>query len=385
MEGLRNEKEKEEKVKKDKKNSEGGNQEEEDVKTGEKDIFAPKNKITRSPFATGKKSKITHVEENPARTRSWSLSDTSKRTRDANSEDELNDYVEMMNKIKKTSEELYRLVTENPNTKMEIKNTVKALRWQVDSMSRTTKNWEEIPRSKRTKTSKEDVRPTVICSRCNRDIAEGHKEEVVLEKDLTEDINSMLLTMSVGSFEKVIDMEWPQTCYKVTELKDYTASNIAGNGSLAVVLDPKSKADDKALAMLVREFSVAKTLIDEGLTEGQIESIKIHAEVTSSKSDRKCNQYSNTIYTLPVRITEGAFEDVEDILKICQKLKAEVKEADLVGIKFVLAGPYSTDYFRKCAEFTFHDCGYKVTIICKINKSQEKKVKGSPRKLNLRR
>lgn len=211
-------------------------------------------------------------------------------------------------------------------------------------------------------------------------------EDIQIERDkmegkVREEINRALSSKDdFNSLANIVDENWPEECYKVTDTESGNLYSVKINGDLAVFLDPNTKLGDKTLQALVYRFPAATTLVNEGLTEGHLEFIRVQTEIVSSTGDRErmsnTTRYNNAIYAFPVKMGDGRVDDVKVVFELCRKLREELTHQKTKSIKIATLGQLSMDYLRKCVEYVFHDTGCKVTIITMTNKGLERRKPG---------
>lgn len=269
----------------------------------------------------------------------------------------------IMEKITATASALMNLVKTNVTTKVEIKNAVKELRWQVGCMNQSFKDWDEISIKTKNRIVTKETRTIGIQTDDKDSENEGDKVRNKIVKDVNKALNA---SDDFGSLTKVIDMEWPEETYKVTDIEKRNLHNFENESDIAVFLDSKIKNGDTGLEVLKKRIPAVTTLVEDGLTEGQIEYVRIQTEVTSSKRHREMIndkiKYYNTIYALPLNIDNNGMDDVEAIYGLCKKLKEELIGNNTERIKMIYIGNMNTDYLRKCAEHAFYNTKCKITL-----------------------
>lgn len=341
------------------------------------DPFTRRSRLARSPQVK-KNSGSQPLTETGAisRSRSWSLTDSIKRPREADSDS--GDFKTEMAEISNTAAKLSKLIDEHIYTKSEIKDAVRLLQWQVDCINLTLEEWDEKPVSAKSRavTKETSSKSTQV------DDEEIEAEISKLRSTLDERIAEVLNTKEdFTSLSEVIDERWAKESFRVTKLESGN-ENEAAKEDIVLLVDPSIKSEDKALKRLIYRFAPLKRLVDEGFKEGQIEYVTIQTEIISSKGDKNNAQYSNTIYVLPIKIAEGGFEDVEQMFKLCEELKGIAENQKVECLRVVPAGQYNVDYLRKCTEYVFRKSGCKITIVSKTttNDGTEKSEKLPKRK-----
>ncbi|KAJ8910520.1 hypothetical protein NQ315_012817 [Exocentrus adspersus] len=167
---------------------------------------------------------------------------------------------------------------------------------------------------------------------------------------------------------QVIDEKWPEETFKVTKVKQDKAESTTEE-DLAIFVDPDPTKNGEELDKLKGQIPSIGLLVEEGLTEGKMEFIKLQIEVRSSRN-RDQNQYTNTTFVLPMKMDKG-IEDTQVIFDLVTQLKEEALKLDRKRLKVTTAGPTRMDYLRKIMEYIFREYDIQITIVGKAMKRKD--------------
>lgn len=365
------------------------------VTGGEKDlapeelVFAKSIRVMRSPqrtraFSLGegleKSEKVTLETKNVAKQESKAnLFVTSKRPREETSKPEIEELKDLLGKLTKVSNDLIHLINVNVNTKMDIKTKIRDVKWFVDMMNRRIEEKKDSPL--KAKPRMETKTSNTVGTQTEWKDAEK-KEKKMREKN-TEEIIEILNTP--GNFNllgKIIDRDWPEDIYNATERKVADWSAITTGEDLAIVLDPTLNKENRKVENVLGKFPAVNTLLEEGLVEGCVESVRVQTEIVSKKGTKG---QSYDLYALPIKDVENGIVDTEIIYKNCRSLAEEVIKANKKCINVLLPDFLEVDYIRKSLEYVFRDSGIKAIVISKIkqvNSRTESHTQKNTRKKN---
>lgn len=160
--------------------------------------------------------------------------------------------------------------------------------------------------------------------------------------------------------ERVIDLEWPDSCYRNTEIIELgTLKELKGD--LAIIADPNLTLTTKTGDDLKCNFPEITALTIEELEEGCIEFVRTNTEVILSKGIKGVR--SRTLYMLPYTTSAEGTNDIRKLHNILEKLGEEAEGHGLMQIQIVFLGNFDKKYLRKCAEWIFRDTSIKIQVI----------------------
>ncbi|CAH1103795.1 unnamed protein product [Psylliodes chrysocephalus] len=358
--------------------------------TTEKEVFDRKDKVSRSPSlgrkVAGSKSEGFGMFD---RQKSNSLSlekifrtsivsgSTKRKATEESGGNNINEVKDIMEKLVKISSELMQIIGYNANTKMDIKTRVKESNWLLDSMKRRIEEWDEIPVNTKPRLEIKASKSIGIQTETEEEETTNMKQEmkVEIEKVLgTEEDNYDKLT-------SIIDKEWAEDIYKVTEIEDGTLQNATIEENLAVIVDPNTTPEDVRVEPLIRKLPAAMALIEDGLSEGQVEIMSIQTEVAT----KKCKKgVKNTIFALPIQMDNSGICDVKVAYQLCMNLKELSEEQGVKNIKVAILGQTNVDYWRKCMEYSYRGLkGIRITIINRGKKKRRKRTERNEKPENI--
>ncbi|KAJ8911493.1 hypothetical protein NQ315_010865 [Exocentrus adspersus] len=195
-------------------------------------------------------------------------------------------------------------------------------------------------------------------------------EELEIRKRQTKERIRVILDepKEYDKITQVIDEKWPEETFKVTKVKQDKAESTTEE-DLAIFVDPDPTKNGEELDKLKGQIPSIGLLVEEGLTEGKMEFIKLQIEVRSSRN-RDQNQYTNTTFVLPMKMDKG-IEDTQVIFDLVTQLKEEALKLDRKRLKVTTAGPTRIDYLRKIMEYIFREYDIQITIVGKAMKRKD--------------
>lgn len=338
-------------------------------------IFNKRDKIGRSPTRPradslgGGLENLKHVKTDI----------TSKRPREDDQENGLQEIKDLMKNLTAVSAGLIQCINVNINTKMEIKTGIKNVKWLVESINRRIDGIGIIPQKAKPKM---EIKATnTIATQVNWE--EIDKENERMNRENREEIIEAL--KHPGEFDtlaNVIDKDWPEDIYNDTVVKGGNLNDLEQGEDVALFIDPqkKLKTANNADTILSR-YPHVRTLMEESLVEGQMESVSVQTEITSKKG---CMEQKYTLYALPINMDDSGIADVKTLYKNCKTLADEVKKLNKKVVNVLLPETLEIKYVRKCLEHTFRGSGSKAMVICSSKKqntnkslqTREKKMKG---------
>lgn len=280
-----------------------------------------------------------------------------KRPREEETDRELKELKDIMAELSKTSVDLVQCINVNINTKTEIKSGVKKVSRLVDCLNRRIEGWEDLPQKAKAKV--EPKKTTTVATQVNWE--EVKKEREKIKNENREEIVTAL--KSPGDFNTlttVIEKKWPEDIYKATEKEVGDLQTLRLGEDVAIFLDPELKSNkDKNMEKILNRFPLINSILEEGLVEGQIETVKVQTEITSKKGTKG---ESYTIHALPTKIDGSGIIEVETLYGNCKNLADTAARLEKKSINVILPDTMEVDYVRKCLEHTFRNSGIKAKI-----------------------
>lgn len=200
------------------------------------------------------------------------------------------------------------------------------------------------------------------------------KNELTRRKaNMEQKIESEIRSKTWEGLSKVLDEEWPQDCFKNTEISDLEKLNDS-SGDLALIVNPDGKHIEKNLERdLKLLFPGIHILLEEELEEGHIEFIKTQTETILSRGQKKDS--SRICYVVPYKINPEGTNDIKNLHHCIKSLHDLVLINSNRPIKIVTAGNIDTNYLRKCTEAVFRGSGIKAQLLT-TKKEQFNHIKG---------
>ncbi|KAK9736427.1 hypothetical protein QE152_g12491 [Popillia japonica] len=226
---------------------------------------------------------------------------------------EMTEFLWFMEKLCNKTDGIRKMVKESTKTKTEIKTMTREL---VDIVGALKKKVDALK-----------LRHDILTAKCEKQSALVRTPKSVskMANSKLQYVMEMLNTKNdFDSLEGVIDSTWPEAVYKATEVRNVTLYDMVGEHDMALFMKPNTKGNANALEPLICRCPAVRSLLEDDLVEGQIEFVKVRTEVTSSRRNKKDLPNQKSVYLLPVKINDGGFEDMQNIFKMCRKLKKEV-------------------------------------------------------------
>lgn len=311
---------------------------------------------------------------------------TPKRRRETESPlDELSEIVRI---LAESSNVLSQLIKDNTNTKVEIKNEVKALARKMQALDRKVKDMTSAGTSQKRSPSKkvlvtqtEGPKTTTAGTQVNPEImaVDYEREALKCEEKLKEVMEQAKTDPSFGTFKEVLDREWPNSIYVNTKTKITHPVNTELS-ALALVIDPDIDVSSKAIRKLIEKFPEIGTVLTEGITEGQTEYVEYKTGTLTSKSGRE-TRTEKYIYIVPYKIDENGINDIEKLHSLIVKLQHQMINKNIKVAEIAALGNLNRDYLRKCCEVACRQTGMEVTILLRgkdITRDKTNKTRKTP-------
>lgn len=176
-------------------------------------------------------------------------------------------------------------------------------------------------------------------------------------------------TMGWIDQKEIIDLHWPEECFKNTSICNSLDSWREVDGDMAIMLDPRYALEGREVEEVKMSFPDITNLFREEITDGDIEFIKRNVETIASKGGR--GESSSTLFVIPLCPGDEQVSDAEKAYNIFLKLKQEALIHQSNKIKVITTNSIAEQYIRKCAEIAFHNSEVRITVFCK-NSNREK-------------
>ncbi|KAJ8977860.1 hypothetical protein NQ317_004768 [Molorchus minor] len=362
-----------------------------------------RSSLSRSPpevnrlIKKGEQISILRGKVDPTRARLGSTGSVSrpKREREETTQEDMrNDLKKFLAKMTECSEELIKHIKTNVNTKAEIKKGIREMHWQLEVLNRKNLEWEELP-------TKPKARQVIMDTRIEKAMVspapkttksvgiQVNMEQITEEEEQRrlderrEIINIVDQECDFEGLSKILDKEWPEEVFQITKVEEKSTQSVSESGDLALIMDPSTDIQNKGLGNVPLIYPEIAKLIEEGLTEGQIEYIRNDMKTFSSKGG--CEERSNVLFILPYKTDTRGINDISALYDIIKGLKIQMPTQKVKTIKVMTVGNHNCDYLRKCVEAIFRKTEHKVKIVTtnrsrlkSESKPSRQKTKGPP-------
>lgn len=290
---------------------------------------------------------------------------------------EMGEVEKMLAKVVKKTKELKKLVSESTKTKLDIKQATRELDYLVGNLERGVKQYKErrshgLEKGDR-KGKDAATQTTISCNTVSiqvegKDIEqEKHQQEGRLRRKIREILQ---LKRGFVDVESILDVPWPEDMYRKTKVAYLNASSCNEQGDLAILLDPKAVADNKAVESLIPLYPEIKEMASK--STGEIDYvIKVVATKTRSQ---KTSEMSSALYILPLKIDKAGINNMEDAYNILVELKNTMSVHPTNTLRIILSEGLNQDYIRKLCESVFVDITVNIIILSE-SKIRQKTVK----------
>lgn len=188
------------------------------------------------------------------------------------------------------------------------------------------------------------------------DIKDIEEEQAKRKNKVKEKIKTILSTeKNFSNLTKIIDEDWPDDSYTATKIKKWKSLTQDKGEDEAVFMDAAANSQGHILEEIRSKFPSIAPIVEEGLTEGCLEYVRMHIGVMSSRVSTEETKYNNTIYALPMKIDGSGVDDVETVYKLCTQVRDDALKNNKNSLKISVIGDTNMDYIRKCVEYTFRD------------------------------
>lgn len=195
----------------------------------------------------------------------------------------------MLEKFTTKAGELNNYIEHTVNTKSEIKEGVRDIKYQVECINRKVRDLEEMPARLKTrsvqKLNKSSEAQTDQSGRevknvssvgVQTDMDEMQNGRENMETTTREEVIKILDTG--GDFKNlrtILDKKWPEEAYKMTAIEIGDLRDAELSDDLAVIIDPGEEQGGRGIMALLHRFPAVENLFKEGLIEGQVEVITV--------------------------------------------------------------------------------------------------------------
>ncbi|KAG5869843.1 hypothetical protein JTB14_007477 [Gonioctena quinquepunctata] len=166
---------------------------------------------------------------------------------------------------------------------------------------------------------------------------------------------------------QIIDEKWPEEIYKVVHLRRTNIHQGDLEEDLAVFVDPDKTTHGETYEVLRNQYPPIGPLMEEGLEEGVIDFVKMQIGYMSSRRREEKENYSHSVFLLPMTINGSGVDDAELMLRLCIQLRHELENGNRNKIRIGVLGKTNLEYVRKCVEFALRGLEIKATLCIEEN------------------
>ncbi|KAG5878869.1 hypothetical protein JTB14_005019 [Gonioctena quinquepunctata] len=249
------------------------------------------------------------------------------------------------------------------------KDTERSLQKDMNNLQEKVKKLEH-----ESETAKKDAKMAKKTEQSLRKEIEQLQEKVeTLERDTQkpsteEKIKETLSTeKTFQNLAKIIDEKWPEEIYKVVHLRRTNIHQGDLEEDLAVFVDPDKTTHGETYEVVRNQYPPICPLMEEGLEEGVIDFVKMQIGYMSSRRREEKENYSHSVFLLPMTINGSGVDDAELMLRLCIQLRHELENGNRNEIRIGVLGKTNLEYFRKCVEFALRGLEIKATLCIEEN------------------
>lgn len=276
--------------------------------------------------------------------------------------------MEAIYELTRHSKELDKQVTENQNTKKEIKDLSSKIRRQMEVLNRQAlREWRERHRFKK-------VEPIMLeaDTQTGRNVAEVATQTVFLDESDGERALKVCLEngSSFGDLSQYLDIDWPNEVFECTALRYTSLGEMEVTGDMAIIIDPKRPVEKIPQSLRVNIPGLTD-MVQAGLVRDQVEYICRSTSATNSRGVSVNKE--DTFLLVPYEEGEKGFVDAEALHDTLERsrnvaLRKGIKELTIISI-----GNNDGECLRKCAEFVFRKSGISINLVRPRQESNRQK------------
>nr|CAH7754625.1 unnamed protein product [Callosobruchus chinensis]CAH7759765.1 unnamed protein product [Callosobruchus chinensis] len=278
-------------------------------------------------------------------------------TEEESAEQALKDFLRNVSDTAKNN--LKNLIKVIPNTKADIKNGILEINRQIELLDRKGISFKVANKTT------EKVSPAKKQSRSigvQVDIASSDKGSTEKDAELSQIEKVLSECKGFQELGKVMDLQWPDTVFKVVGLEKANPIKTAQSADLAILLDPRDKGEKGLVKLAMDAFPEIADLTNEGLIEGQLDYVVNNTRTASSRSEAK-KKRSTYISFLPCNIDKNGVNDLGVIYTLLLQCRDKIVNENRNKICFAVSGGLDLQYMRKMAEFVFRTMSVEVKLI----------------------
>lgn len=287
--------------------------------------------------------------------------------------------------IKRIDDMINRILTicdRHPEAKKEIKLTVECLRAACEWMCHDYHK--KIYAGRKIEQERRKVR-VINATHGTQDEEIRTYAETATQTETAEEIRAEILNQKIEKateVEEVIELikeEWPESCYKISEIKTTTDYEIPKGWDMLVLLDPSKTNESETQKNLIKRHPDAMELLDDW-EEGKIEYVE--RTVKNSKEKMK----TNIIYVAPIKTEETRKKNQ---IKIWETINNFIEGLDKQEIKnqqigIVTSEELKTEDVNKIVEMRGRKSEYRFAILQKTEKLSRVEYRRQQSQLNER-
>ncbi|CAH1170772.1 unnamed protein product [Phaedon cochleariae] len=265
------------------------------------------------------------------------------------------EFKNLMEKLRKSSERLGKLVGSNPNTQRGIKREIEDLAYIVESVNRRCGEWESSPMIGQPVTPTKEEKETKIEElKTTKQTREWGTQTYCIEPEELERATDFDTTAAL------LLKEWPEDMYKATGLKKGSPTNYIEEKDIALVIDPEDDGTGKTMSLMKEKFPEAKELLNT-LRDGELEYLMRATKTYTSRGDDK--ERTGYVYLLPHTKEVEEEKETKKMYTTLVKLKETLVAEKRREITIALIEGMDRDRARKMLECVLHGTDIKAIIL----------------------